>query len=321
MNSESLSKRIKAEAKNLGFFACGIAKADAVDEDTASHLRHWLATGGYAGMDYMSNYIDKRLDPRLLMPGLKSIVSVALNYTPATTLRKDAYQLAAYALGQDYHDIVKGKLRQLATKLGYEDALHCKNEDAKKCRIFVDSGPILERYWAMKAGLGWTGKNHQLIIPRAGSMFFLGELLIDTELPEEEYDSPMTNRCGNCRKCIEACPTQALLENEEIKAERCLSYQLIENRGELSETARQKQGNSIYGCDRCQQACPWNRYAVPNTTPELQPKPELLQMTNEAWQELTEDDYRQLFKGSAVKRAKYTGLIRNINALKQKNKE
>lgn len=322
MNSESLSKRIKAEAKNLGFFACGIAKADAVDEDTASHVRHWLATGGYAGMDYMSNYTDKRLDPRLLMPGLKSIVSVALNYTPATTLRNDAYQLAAYALGQDYHDIVKGKLRQLATKLGYEDALHCKNEDAKKCRIFVDSGPILERYWAMKAGLGWTGKNHQLIIPRAGSMFFLGELLIDTELPEEEYDSPMTNRCGNCRRCIEACPTQALQENEEIKAERCLSYQLIENRGELSETARQKQGNSIYGCDRCQQACPWNRYAVPNTTPELQPKPELLQMTNEAWQELTEDDYRQLFKGSAVKRAKYTGLIRNINnALKQKNKE
>ena len=307
-----LSMAIKTEAQSLGFFACGIAKAAPVDEATAAHLHKWLEDGGNADMEYMAGYTDKRLDPRLLMNGLKSIVSVALNYTPAQSMPKEEFQFAAYALGKDYHDIVKSKLRQLAAHFGFQDELHLSDDatdDAPRCRIFVDSGPVLERYWAEQAGLGWTGKNHQLIIPRAGSMFFLGELFLDVEL---EYDTRQKLRCGNCHKCIDACPTGALCENKEIEAEKCLSYQLIENRGELSNEAKEKMGNTIYGCDRCQQACPWNRYATPNTTPELQPSLQLLQMKRQDWEKLTIEQYRQLFKGSAVKRAKYEGLMRNI---------
>ena len=223
-------------------------------------------------------------------------------------------------------------------------------------RVFVDTGPVLERYWAVQAGLGWIGRNHQLIIPFAGSMFFLGELFLDFELP---YDQPMKSRCGKCHKCIDACPTGALglvEERVESKEERemaqdnqdsnhkpqtsteghcsnevrgkvnlkpqtfnaalCLSYQTIENRGELSEDAKEKMGDTFYGCDRCQQACPWNKFAKPNTTPELQPKEELLEMTRDKWKHLTVEDYRRLFKGSAVKRAKYDGLMRNIDNLK-----
>lgn len=326
MNSK-LSNDIKAEAINLGFFACGIAKAEPVDDPAASRLKSWLEKKEYAGMEYMTNYTDKRLDPRLLMKDVKSIVSVALNYTPSKSFPKDEFKLAAYALGLDYHDIVKNKLRQLAAKFGFEDELHSENEEARHCRIFVDSGPVLERYWAEKAGLGWTGKNHLLIIPHAGSMFFLGELFLDVEL---EYDTPMKNRCGNCRKCIEACPTHAINETIDdngvhkeslFNTEKCLSYQLIENRGELSADARKNMETTIYGCDRCQQACPWNRYAIPNDTPELQPKPELMEMTKEKWENLSEEDYRRLFKGSAVKRAKYKGLMRNISAAEQEDKK
>lgn len=312
MNSKPLnSKLIKAGALDLGFFACGIAKAAPVDEDVAANVRRWIERREYAGMEYMANYTDKRLDPRLLMEGVKSIVSVALNYSPARTMGSDSYQIAAYALGQDYHDIVKKKLRQLAAEFGLQDALHSDGTSAHKCRIFVDSGPVLERYWAVKAGLGWTGRNHQLIIPRAGSMFFLGELFIDAEL---DYDEPQPNRCGKCHKCVDACPTGAISMDGDFVAERCLSYQLIENRGQLSDEAKAKMGNVIYGCDRCQQSCPWNRYAKPNSTPELQPREDLLDMTREEWNALSEDDYRRLFKGSAVKRAKYSGLMRNIHA-------
>lgn len=317
IDKKILSQKIKAEAKSLGFFSCGIAQAKAVDHETAQHIKKWLANGDHAGMAYMNNYTDKRLDPRLLMNGVKSIVSVALNYTPNITLPQEEYQFAAYALGKDYHDIVKSKLQQLAEKIGFTP-LPYHEEDRKTdgsinyYRAFCDSAPVLERYWATQAGLGWTGKNHQLIIPRAGSMFFLGELFLDIEL---EYDQPLSNKCGKCHQCIDACPTGALLENQELDANKCLSYQTIENRGELNKEFAKKMGNVIYGCDRCQQACPWNRYATPNTTPELQPKDELLHMTKEKWQHLTEKQYQQLFQGSAVKRAKYRGLMRNINAL------
>lgn len=317
MDKQQLAGHIKAEARRLGFFACGIAKAGPVDEATAAIVRSWLADGGEAGMDYMAHYTDKRLDPRLLMPGVRSIVSVALNYAPRRTLPADGYQIASYALGQDYHDIVRQKLRQLyAAVFGQEAAREAFRKGTpgdgtpRHARVFVDTAPVLERYWAQKAGLGWTGKNHQLIIPHAGSMFFLGELFLDTELPP---DQPMASRCGNCRRCIDACPTHAVTETT-FDAARCLSYQLIENRGDLSEDARQKMGNVIYGCDRCQQACPWNRFATPNDTPELQPKEQLLAMGKADWEHLTIDGYRNLFKGSAVKRVKYEGLMRNIQA-------
>lgn len=298
---KSLSEQLKAEAISLGFFACGIAKADAVDAETARHLRHWLQTGRQAGMTYMGNYADKRLDPRLLMDGLRSIVCVALNYTPRRRIRPDELQIAAYAYGNDYHDVVKSKLRLLASRFGLTNY-----------RVFCDSAPVLERYWAVQAGLGWIGRNRQLIIPHAGSMFFLGELFLDIEL---EYDHPVPNRCGDCHRCMDACPTQALTDGNTLDANRCLSYQTIENRGPISPAIAHAMGNTIYGCDRCQQVCPWNRFAQPNDTPELQPKDELLQMTREKWLRLTEEDYRRIFRGSAVKRAKYTGLMRNIHAV------
>ena len=334
MSSRYSRKEIKVEAERLGFFACGIARAEPVDAETAAAVRGWISKGSQATMDYMANYTEKRLNPCLLVPGTKSIVSLAMNYAPAQTMPETEYQLAAYAYGQDYHDVMKAKLRQLAAliankfegesdrEVGEDDGdstaittpktNETREEPAGEIRVFVDTAPVLERYWAQRAGLGWIGKNHQLIIPRAGSMFFLGEIFLPYEF--DSYDSPMPSRCGNCRRCIEACPTCAITDEWGFDSEKCLSYQLIENRGELSEQAKQSMGTTIYGCDRCQTACPWNKFATPNTTPEFQPKSELLAMTKADWHNLTIDEYRALFKGSAVKRVKFDGLKRNISA-------
>ncbi|PDP80912.1 tRNA epoxyqueuosine(34) reductase QueG [Prevotella intermedia] len=334
MSSRYSRKEIKVEAERLGFFACGIARAEPVDAETAAAVRGWISKGSQATMDYMANYTEKRLNPCLLVPGTKSIVSLAMNYAPAQTMPETEYQLAAYAYGQDYHDVMKAKLRQLAALIankfeGESDSEVGENdgdstaittpktnktseEPVGEIRVFVDTAPVLERYWAQRAGLGWIGKNHQLIIPRAGSMFFLGEIFLPYEF--ESYDSPIPSRCGNCRRCIEACPTCAITDEWGFDSEKCLSYQLIENRGELSEQAKQSMGTTIYGCDRCQTACPWNKFATPNTTPEFQPKSELLAMTKADWHNLTIDEYRALFKGSAVKRVKFDGLKRNISA-------
>lgn len=333
MNSRLLSDNIKAGAKSLGFFACGIAKAEPVDAAIAADYNAWLAQSGNADMAYLANNTDKRMDPRLLMPGVRSIVSVALSYVPARHIPDGELQLAAYAYGLDYHDVVKAKLRRLASLVeewlgesgNQGDATANSNDghlhnaapqasdgQSQRFRCFCDTAPVLERYWAVQAGIGWIGRNRQLIIPHAGSMFFLGELFLDVDL---EYDKPMASRCGNCRACLDACPTGALREGRSnFDAFACLSYQTIENRGPLSATAAQYMGDTIYGCDRCQQACPWNRFATPTTEPSLCPKDELLSMTRDDWQNLSVDDYRRLFKGSAVKRAKYEGLMRNINA-------
>lgn len=267
-------------------------------------------------MTYMTNYLEKRLDPRLLVSGVRSIVSLALNYAPAQQIPEGEYQIAAYALGQDYHDLMKQKMRELAMKITERWQPPQKEEGEEPLiRCFCDTAPVLERYWAQKAGLGWVGRNHQLIIPHAGSMFFLGEIFLPFEV--DEYDEPMSNHCGNCHRCIDACPTRAIIPNEDFHAERCLSYQLIENRGELSDDAKNHMGDIIYGCDRCQIACPWNRFATPNNEPALQPKPELLSMSKEKWHNLTVEDYQRLFKGSAVKRVKYEGLKRNITVKKK----
>ncbi len=314
--SSELSHRIKAEALRLGFSACGIAKAEPVDEETARAFRNWLRQGGHATMQYMENYEDKRLDPRLLMPGVKSIISVALNYTPETPVKG----FANYAIGKDYHDIVKQKLYQLAQKItphqlprgGEIEASPRGGLEGVSFRAFSDSAPVLERYWAMKAGLGFIGKNHQLIIPGMGSQFFLGELFVDIEL---EPDAPCRQHCGNCHRCIDACPTEAL-EEEGFRGGLCLSYLTIENRGDIPEEAAQKMGETFYGCDRCQQVCPWNAKAKPTAEPLLQPTSELLSMKDEDWQQLSVEQYRKLFKGSAVKRAKYEGLMRNIKAIR-----
>ncbi|MBQ6193687.1 MAG: tRNA epoxyqueuosine(34) reductase QueG [Prevotella sp.] len=311
MSSKS-SHEIKAEALRLGFSACGIAKAEPVDAETAGAFQNWLHEGGNATMQYMENYEDKRLDPRLLMPGVKSIISVALNYTPA----RPVAGIANYAIGKDYHDIVKQKLHQLAEFIN-DSSLFTLNSSLQY-RAFTDSAPVLERYWAAKAGLGFIGKNHQLIIPGMGSQFFLGELFVDIEL---EPDEPCRQHCGNCHRCIDACPTGALKasprggrEEVSFNASRCLSYLTIENRGDIPDEAAQKMGETFYGCDRCQQACPWNAKAQPTDEPLLQPTDELLSMKQEDWRQLSVEQYRELFRGSAVKRAKYEGLMRNIKA-------
>lgn len=310
LTSISLKDKIKAEASRLGFFVCGFARAEPVSEAMRRHYLGWLADGRNADMAYLGNNLDKRFDPRLLMPGVKTIVVVAQNYFPARRLPEGEPQIADYALGLDYHDIVKQKLRQLAATVGIADY-----------RAFVDTAPVLERYWAVRAGLGWIGKNQQLIIPHAGSEFFLGELFVTVELPPDE---PLPNRCGTCHRCVDACPTHALSlpatcvegygDITRFDARLCLSYQTIENRGELTVDAKAAMGDTFYGCDRCQRACPWNRFAKPGTEPLLQPREELLAMTRQKWENLTEEDYRRLFKGSAVKRAKYEGLMRNIKA-------
>lgn len=310
LTSISLKDKIKAEASRLGFFVCGFARAEPVSEAMRRHYLGWLADGRNADMAYLGNNLYKRFDPRLLMPGVKTIVVVAQNYFPARRLPEGEPQIADYALGLDYHDIVKQKLRQLAATVGIAEY-----------RAFVDTAPVLERYWAVRAGLGWIGKNQQLIIPHAGSEFFLGELFVTVELSPDE---PLPNRCGTCHRCVDACPTHALNlpatcvegygDITRFNARLCLSYQTIENRGELTVGAKAAMGDTFYGCDRCQRACPWNRFAKPSTEPLLQPREELLAMTRQKWENLTEEDYRRLFKGSAVKRAKYEGLMRNIKA-------
>lgn len=302
LSKHDLTAMIKAKALELGFSACGMAEAGPVSAEEEARLRRWLNEGRYAEMHYMANYLDKRLDPRLLMDGLKTIVSLAMNYAPRQRLAPGEPQIAAYALGKDYHDVMKQRIHLLAAYvfelLGREP----------NYRAFVDSGPVLERYWAVQAGLGWIGHNNLLILPKAGSEFFLGELFLDIEL---DYDHPMANHCGLCHRCIDHCPTHAL-SADQFDASLCLSYQTIENRGELSEDAKAKMGDFIYGCDRCQLACPWNRFAKPTTIAEFQPSDELLSMTRQQWEQLSVEDYRRLFKGSAVKRAKYAGLMRNI---------
>lgn len=308
-NAQDISSRIKAEAMRLGFSACGIAKAEAVDSATASAYRMWLAEGNHADMTYLDNNLDKRLDPTLLMPSAKSIVCLAMNYYPDTKLGSDQYQFAYYAYGQDYHDVMKSKMRELVSRV-------LSDNEVKLC---VDTVPMMDRYWAQRAGVGWIGKNGNLIIPHAGSFFFLCEILVDIEL---EYDIPMSNHCGTCHKCIDSCPSGALCVPYIIDARKCLSYLTIEHRGDFTEAESQlvvsekPSGNEyIYGCDRCQLACPYNNFATPTKIEEFTPKSEFLSMQPADWQQLTVEQYRSLFKGSAVKRAKFEGLLRNIKLL------
>lgn len=280
-----------------------MARAQAVDDDYARRFVQRMEHQGFADMHYMYEHTAKRLDPRLLVPGTQSIVSLALNYAPANTLPDGELQIARYALGKDYHDIMKRLMHQLAANLGLSEY-----------RCFVDTAPVLEQYWAQRAGLGWIGRNQQLIIPKAGSMFFLGEIFLPMEL---DYDEPMSSHCGTCHRCVDVCPTHALYTADgqvTMDAGRCLSYQTIENRNEISPEAQAAMASCFYGCDRCLTACPWNRFATPCSTPELQPNEELLRMTTQDWARLTDEDYRRLFKGSAVKRAKYSGVMRNIRA-------
>ena len=302
MTKAELTAHIKAEALRLGFDVCGIAKAEAVDPTTTSIYNRWIGNKMHATMQYLERNCEKRVDPTLLVEGSKSVISVAMNYAPQQTING----IANYAQGKDYHKIVKDRLYLLLQSIN--------NICKVKGRAFCDSAPLLERYWAVKAGIGYIGRNRQLIIPQKGTNFFLGELLVDIELC---YDTPMLrDLCGNCHKCIESCPGNAL-SDDGLDANRCLSYLTIEHRGELPENIGEKMGNCFYGCDRCQTVCPHNRFATPNNTPELQPSDKLLQMTKNRWQSLTKEEYDTLFTGSAVERCGYEQLRRNIEAIKK----
>ncbi len=301
---------LKSSAARLSFTACGVAPAAPVDEAVAGGFRRWIAEGNHAEMAYLANNVEKRLDPTLLVEGAQSVVSVALNYFPVQQLDASRqYEFAWYAYGQDYHDVMKARLTALA------ETLVADVEGDVHYRVFCDTAPVLERYWAWRCGLGWIGKNTQLIIPRAGSAFFLGEIIFDH--PFTSYDEPQASRCGTCTRCLDACPTGALVKSYTLNARRCLSFLTIENRGDtLPAETVSAMGNCVYGCDRCQQACPWMRFARPTEVAEFHPKSEFLRLDHVALQSLSIEDYRHIFRGSAVKRAKYEGLMRNVKSLR-----
>ena len=313
---------LKAEAKRLGFYACGVAKSAPVEVQTADAFSRWIEHGNHGSMTYMAGNIQKRLNPNLLLPSARSVIVVAMNYYPERRLDESQLQFAFYAYGQDYHEVMRSRLTQLAETLHINDVRYSSDIGDTECYeglICCDTVPVLERYWAWKAGIGWIGKNNSLVIPHAGSFFFLGVII--TELAFSEYNTPILSYCGTCENCLHACPTGALTEPYRLDASKCLSYLTIENRGNIPSEFAAKMGNSIYGCDRCQLACPHNRFAQPSEIEEFAPSEEFLSMTADNWHDLTEERYRQLFKGSAVKRAKYSGLKRNIDALSQETEE
>ncbi len=299
------SNLIKHKAKDLGFLSCGIAKASFLSEE-APKLEQWLQQGRHGKMTYMENHFDKRLDPTLLVPGAKSVVSLLLNYhSEEKQSDPEAPKISTYAYGQDYHTVIKEKLTQLM--------LYLREEIGEiEGRVFVDSAPVMDKAWASRSGLGWVGKNTNLISKQVGSFFFIAELIIDLEL---EYDLPVADHCGSCTACIDSCPTEALTAPYQIDGSKCISYATIELKESIPETFKDKMEGWAFGCDICQTVCPWNRFASPHQEPAFQPKEELLALTAKDWQELTEETFKKVFQKSAVKRAKFSGLKRNIKFL------
>lgn len=297
---------IKGVAKSMGFMGCGISKAGFLDEE-APRLEQWLREGRHGAMGYMENHFDMRLDPRVLVPGAQSVISLLYNYFPEETQREDTYQIAKYAYGQDYHQVIKKKLRAfqeaISARLGHIEG-----------RAFVDSAPVLEKAWAAKSGLGWVGKNTNLIRQKAGSFFFIAELIIDLELPQ---DPVATDHCGSCTACIDACPTQAL-SPYEIDGSKCISYFTIELKDAIPNSVAGQFEDWAFGCDICQDVCPWNRFSTPHKEPLFNPHPSLLSHDKKQWEELTADVFGEIFRKSAVKRAKYDGFKRNISFVKTK---
>ncbi len=302
-----INQKIKHKAAELGFFACGISKADFLPED-AKRVRNWLDKGFNAEMVYMENHFEKRLDPIKLLEGAKSVISVLFNYFPKEIIpSKDNYKISKYAYGKDYHFVMKDKLKELLIFIEEETG-------ETNSRAFVDSAPVLDRAWAAKSGLGWIGKNTNLINKKQGSFFFVGEIITAVEL--DYSDMPIPKSCGHCTKCIEACPTHAL-RPYEVNANKCISFLTIENKADvISSELKGKFEDWIFGCDICQDVCPWNRFSIANIEPAFEPNEQLINMRKTDWENLTEDQFRDIFKGSPVKRTKYKGLMRNIGFVK-----
>lgn len=300
---------IKKTAKDLGFGFCGIAKAGFLDEE-APKLEAWLNRNYQGEMAYMANHFDKRLDPSKLVEGAKTVVSLSYNYFPGEKLPqgREDYKIAKYAYGKDYHFVIKDKLKAF---------LNLLREEVGEFggRAFVDSAPVMERQWAKKAGIGWTGKNSLLLNRQVGSFFFLAELIIDLEA---EPDPPATrDYCGTCTRCIDACPTDAIAQPGVVDGSRCISYYTIELKDELPASMKGKFENWAFGCDICQDVCPWNRFAQPHSEPEFEPHPDLKGMEKKDWEEITAETFNRIFQKSALKRAKLSGLNRNIRFLKE----
>ncbi|CAN5556949.1 tRNA epoxyqueuosine(34) reductase QueG [soil metagenome] len=306
---ERLARELKEEARRLGFDACGIAAATRLDED-ARRLEQWLLEGRHGTMGYMENHFDKRVDPRELVPGARTVVSLIHNYfqelpQPADP---DAGKISRYAWGDDYHHVMKDRLAELYDWLDQEAG-------GIDGRMFVDSAPVLDRAWARRAGLGWVGKNTMLLNRNLGSFFFLGELIIDMPLPA---DGPIPDYCGSCTRCIDACPTDALYQPYALDANRCISYQTIENRQpDIREDLKPHLEGWVFGCDICQDVCPWNKFAHATAEPRYLPRPGRRNTSMREWEEISIEEYRERFRRSAVKRTKHSGLVRNARAARE----
>lgn len=304
-----MKEEIREYALECGFDACGFAEARPVGDAAVAEYRRWLASGKHFCMDYLARYSDVRDDPRQLLDGARTVISLAVNYYPERLQPADAPQFSYYAYGKDYHDVVKLKLRNVAAFI--------TDRWNVSCRVCVDTAPIRERYWAQQAGIGFIGRNNQLILPGKGSYFFLGEIVTDLQI---EPDSPCMTSCGDCRRCVEACPASALPgDYGALDARRCISCLTIEYRGEFTDEMAAIFGNRVYGCDDCQKACPHNRFARASKVKEFSPSQEFLSLSYDSLQQLSEDGFRCLFKDSAVKRTKYSGLMRNISAITRKH--
>lgn len=296
---------IKEEAQRLGFLSCGISKATFLEEE-APRLEKWLNNQMHGQMTYMENHFDKRLDPRLLVDGAKSIISLLLNYYPAELQNPESYKISKYAYGTDYHFVIKDKLKEL---------LHTIQTEIGEVhgRAFVDSAPVMDKAWAAKSGLGWIGKHSNLLTQKVGSFYFIAELIVDLEL---DYDTPTTDHCGTCTACIDACPTEAIVAPYVVDGSKCISYFTIELKENIPVEMKGRFDDWMFGCDVCQDVCPWNRFSKPHNEPLFQPHPDLLSFTKKDWEEITEEVFKKVFKNSAVKRTKFEGLKRNVGFLK-----
>lgn len=304
MNKTQLTQWLKTEAQNMGFLSCGIAEA-AFLEAEAPRLEKWLHSGHHGQMHYMANHFDKRLDPRLLVPGAKTVISLLLNYYTETTQKDlDAPKFSKYAYGKDYHFVIKDKLKALFEKIQQQAG-------EISGRVFVDSAPVMDKAWAAKSGLGWVGKNTNLISKKVGSFFFIAEIICDLELV---YDGPTTDHCGSCTACIDACPTQALTPYQ-IDGSKCISYLTIELKDQIPSEFQNKMDGWAFGCDVCQTVCPWNRFAHSHQESYFTPKDELLDFSKSDWEELTEETFNVIFKNSAVQRTGYTRLKQTFDFL------
>lgn len=299
---------IKSFASKLGFDFCGIAKAQILDDD-AKRLESWLNKGMHGSMQYMENYFDLRIDPSKLMPGAKSVITLMLNYYPEKQQALKAPKISKYAFGNDYHKVIRTKLKlflqQIKEQIGDVHG-----------RGFVDSAPVLERAWAQKAGIGWVGKNGNLINKQSGSFFFIATLIVDLDL---NYDSEFVkDYCGTCTKCIDSCPTDAILPDKVVDGSKCISYFTIELKDALiPDSMKGKFDNWMFGCDLCQDVCPWNRFSSPNKEIQFTPIPEILNLSTADWEDMTEDSFKSIFKNSPLKRSKFDGIKRNLNFIKQ----